>query len=500
MDPLVELAGLVADPGSRERLLERALDGLRAQIPYDLAAVFVLEDRQLRLIAAAGRLDGPEVRRHTLSLDAFPTMQRALTSRRPVALDHHHHASAEGDPYRGVLDLPDGHGCLVVPLFAGGHDLGIITLDRAACGVYPAEAVEMAGLYGQLVSLALLFARQADLLDRYRFRLQERNQTLVRATGGADVAIRRLEASRSPAMRRVVELARQAARSDIPLLVLGETGTGKEVLAQAIHAWSPRADGPFVRLNCAAIAEHLVESELFGHVRGAFTGATSDRRGHFASADGGTLLLDEVGEMPLVTQAKLLRVLQEGTFHPVGSDKPVRVDVRVIAATHRDLRRATEPRTFREDLYYRLSVFPLELPPLRDRPEDVGPVARTFLDELAERTGRGPWTLGDDALAALRGARWRGNVRELVNTLERATILVPAGAIGPTHLGLDPGSRDGGAGEPAAVPSFVEAERRYFERLLAASDGRITGAGGAAERAGLNPSTLRSKRQTHGVT
>jgi transcriptional regulator with GAF, ATPase, and Fis domain len=497
---LQQLAERASDPAALPEVLERALDALCEVVPYDLAAVFLLEGSTLRVVAAKGRLDGPAVRRHRLDLGHFPTIRRAIERRQPVALEVHHHSSDEGDPYDGVLDLPDGHACMVVPLYAGGRDLGIITLDRQVCEVYPAPTVALAGVYGQLVSLAMHVAEQAQLLARYRHRLKEHKNALVRETGGADVATGRLEATRSPAMRAVVTLARQAAGSDLPLLLQGETGTGKEVLAQAIHAWSPRADAPLVRINCAAIPHDLVESELFGHVRGSFSGAHADRRGHFQMADGGTLLLDEIGEMPTGTQAKLLRVLQEGTFHPVGAETAVTVDVRVLAATHRDLRAAVQAGTFREDLYYRLFVFPITLPPLRDRIEDVPWIARGVFDDLHARTGRGPWTLAPSALAALQNARWPGNVRELVNVLERATILQPHGTVEVAHLLLQPEpARDAPAPEPADLPSFDENERRYFRRLLHHTGGQIAGPGGAAERAGLAPSTLRSRLKKLGL-
>jgi transcriptional regulator with GAF, ATPase, and Fis domain len=237
---LSALTAKIASPGGLEEVLNRALEALREVIDYDLAAVFRLDDRELRLIAAAGPLDGPQVRQHRLRLERFPTIRRALATRRPIPLEAHHHGS-EGDPYDGVLDLPEGHSCMIVPLFTEDRDLGVITLDRSSCGVYPASAVTLAAVYGQLVSLALLFAQQTSELERYRHRLHERNRRLVLENGGADVAIARLEASTSKAMRRVVQIARQAAASDLPLLVVGETGTGKEVVARALHDSGARA-------------------------------------------------------------------------------------------------------------------------------------------------------------------------------------------------------------------------------------------------------------------
>ena len=526
---LHELAGLVAEQATTEDVLDRALDALGAVIPHDLAVVFRLDGDDLRPLAATGPLADPRVRGHHLSLARFPTIRRALELRRPVALTEHHHASEEGDPYDGLLDLPEGHSCMVVPLFAGARALGIITLDGQTCHRYSPEQTQLAGVYGQIVALALVGAEQAALLDRYRLQLREHNRLLTEEVGGADVAVQRLEGSADPSMRELVAMARQIALSHLPVLIQGETGTGKEVLAQAIHAWSPRAEAPLVKLNTSAIPENLVESELFGHVRGAFSGADRDRRGRFVTANGGTILLDEIGDMPLAAQAKLLRVLQEGTFEPVGSDRSVRVDVRVLAATNVDLHRAVREGRFREDLYYRLAVLPLHIPPLRERPHDVLHIATELLATEARRSRRGPWSLPAESRAALLAHPWPGNVRELLNVMERATLLCPRGPLLPTHLGLrsprgsalnvgpGPGPRAGvlppagnaprgpwpsapGPWEAPAsplpggpLPSFIDNERRYFERVLAETQGRIYGPGGAAAICGLKPTTLRSR-------
>lgn len=488
---LHELARLVATPHGVDDVMERALAALASVVPYDLAAVFRLEGDRLRLVAAAGPLAGPAVREHELELASYPTIRRALEVRRPVPLADHHHASHEGDPYDGVLDLPHGHSCMVVPLFAGDRSLGLITLDRSVCVPYPPHVVELAGVYGQLISLALLFADQAALLDRYRHQLKDQNQLLAEEVGEHDAA-RKLDAARSDSMRDLVRLARQVAASDLPVLIQGETGTGKEVLAQALHAWSSRVDGPFIKLNCAAIPENLVESELFGHARGAFSGANRERRGRFLTANGGTLLLDEIGDMPLAAQGKLLRVLQEGSFEPVGSDRPVKVDVRVLAASNIDLQQAVAEGRFREDLYYRIAVFPLALPSLRDRRIDIPGLAESLLDAEHRRSARGPWTLEPSALATLAHAPWPGNVRQLKNTLERATILRPAGRITALDLGLTPHKNEAPRLRPR-TPTWQQNERAYFRALLESTDNKLYGEGGAAQLAGLKPTTLRSK-------
>lgn len=499
---LHELSQLTSRPEALDELLTGALHALHRVVPYDLAALYLLDGDVLRVRAAEGALVSPEVRRHTLRLARFPTIRRALSTRTPVALEDHDHAT-EGDPYDGVVDLPHGHSCMVVPLYSGPRALGIITLDRSHCAVYPRQSVDLAGVFGQIVSTALVFAEQATLLDRYRHRLREHAANVEADSADGLDAVQALRASVAPSMVAVVRQLEVAARSDAPILLLGETGVGKEVVSRAIHAWSPRAPGPFVKLSCAAIPDNLVESELFGHVRGAFSGAHKVRQGRFATADGGTLLLDELGEMPLPSQARLLRVLQEGTFEPVGSDRTVTVDVRVVAATNVALREAVAAGRFREDLYYRLAVFPVELPPLRERPEDVVPIATSWLQARAQSRGRGPWTLSAAAAEALTQAPWPGNVRQLVNTLERATILCASGALEVHHLGLAtgaPGSRVVVSSDAAGpLPTFEEAETAYLKRLLAASGGKVYGPGGAAERAGLKPTTLQSKLKKRGL-
>jgi DNA-binding NtrC family response regulator len=275
------------------------------------------------------------------------------------------------------------------------------------------------------------------------------------------------------AMRQVFEVIRKVAETDLTVLIRGESGTGKELVAEALHQHSTRARGPFVAVNCAAISRELVESELFGHEKGAFTGADARRKGRFESASGGTIFLDEIGDMAPETQAKVLRVLQERRFERVGGSAPVEADVRVLAATHRDLEADVKRDRFREDLYYRLKVVEIEIPPLRERPEDVPALVDRFLGELAERLGRPKKTIRAAALARLAGFAWPGNVRELRNVVEQAAVLATGEAIEEADLRLP--DTDAGVPADAGAPdrSFAEAKRRTvldFERryLLAA--------------------------------
>jgi DNA-binding NtrC family response regulator len=242
---------------------------------------------------------------------------------------------------------------------------------------------------------------------------------------------------RSPAMEEVYRLIRKAGPSSATVLILGETGTGKELVASALHAAGPRASKPFIKINCGAIPEDLLEAELFGYEKGAFTGAVRDKPGKFELADGGSLFLDEVGEMSPAMQVKLLRVLQSGEFDHVGGTGSLSADVRIVAATHQDLKSAVAAKRFREDLYYRLNVLPVVLPPLRERREDIPALADFFLDRLARKNARAKPRLHPDALAALQAASWEGNVRQLENLLERLVVLMDGDELRPEHLPAD---------------------------------------------------------------
>ena len=259
-------------------------------------------------------------------------------------------------------------------------------------------------------------------------------------------------------------MAKQAASSDVTVLLLGETGTGKEVVARAIHRWSPRRSKPFIAVNCAALPEHLLENELFGHEKGSFTGAVKREPGKIEVAEGGTVFLDEIGDMPLPLQSRLLRVLQDQTFFRVGGTQSVRTNVRFIAATNKDIRRAIQQSTFREDLYYRLAVITVTLPPLRERMDDIPALAKHFLKRAANLGPHGPCTLSDHALRALQQYQWPGNVRELDNVLTRALILCSEDTLEPGHLHLaDSISHSPGDAETRSAP------RHYHERIDAYS-------------------------------
>ncbi len=295
---------------------------------------------------------------------------------------------------------------------------------------------------------------------------------------------------RSPALRHALGQVALVAPTDATVLVLGETGTGKELIARAVHERSARRARPFVKLNCAAIPSDLLESELFGHERGAFTGAVTRRAGRFELANGGTLFLDEVGDMPLDVQAKVLRVLQEQEFERLGATRTTKVDVRLVAATNRDLHEMMRAGTFRADLYYRLNVFPIELPPLRDRPEDIEPLVRHFVARFAPRMQRRIETIPDATLAALRRHPWPGNVRELENFVERSIILSSGTSLRAPLDKLSPRSSD----EPEPL-SLKATQRAHVARILAMTNGKIGGPSGAAALLGVKRTTLQSLMQ-----
>jgi formate hydrogenlyase transcriptional activator len=351
-------------------------------------------------------------------------------------------------------------------------------------------------------------------VERLKSRLQQENrylkQEIKEQVNSGEII------GTSPALQAALRKLALVAPTDSTVLIHGETGTGKELIARALHEQSPRKDRPMVKLNCSAISAGLVESELFGHVKGAFTGASDRRVGRFELADGGTLFLDEVSELPLETQAKLLRVLQEREFEPVGSSRTVRVDVRVIAATNRDLQTDADNKRFRTDLYYRLNVFPIELPSLRERPGDIETLARHFMQRMARKLGKPLVDIEPQTLARLRAHTWPGNIRDLQNTIERAAVLAPSDVLivdwelGPVARRA-PASATNGAGDhpsevvtkaPAGtdVLSLEALERQHIISVLKRTHGVIEGPKGAAHLLNLKPSTTRFRMKKLGIT
>ena len=390
------------------------------------------------------------------------------------------------------------------PLRFRGEVLGVLgVFTREQLGP---EEVAWLRLFADHAAVAISNARALEQIERLHRRLALENEYLREevkvAHGFGDMV------GESAALRKVIDQVGLVGPADTTALIYGESGTGKELIARALHERSRRKDSPMVKVNCGSVPRELFESEFFGHVKGAFTGAVRDRVGRFQLADRGTLFLDEVGEIPLDLQSKLLRVLQEGTFERVGDERSRKVDVRVIAATNRNLEREVEAGRFREDLYYRLSVFPIHAPPLRERVEDVPLLAAHFLTQASRRLGIPPLMIKERHVDALQRYRWPGNIRELMNVVERAAIAAQAGPLefdlpedssnGQRPLGATPSSK-GRAQEVLKYSALKHRERENLLAALEATHWRISGPAGAAKLLGLRPTTLASKIKVLGL-
>jgi len=410
----------------------------------------------------------------------------------------------------------------VLPLVARDRTVGVLGVDVPQfgpdCSPTPLE-VKRLEIFAAHAAMGLLHAHlyQASQQDRNRLRnlLRER-RTLRQQLLTLRDEVRTAYSfgpivGASDSIRRILAEVEQVATSDVTVLLLGETGTGKELIARALHERSSRAARPFVPVNCAALPEQLVESELFGHERGAFTDAHTRKPGRFELAHRGTLFLDEIGDLPLNAQAKLLRILQDGEVHRVGSTQSVKVDVRIVAATNQHLPTRVAERMFREDLYYRISVFPIRLPPLRERADDIPLLARHLATECARRLGKRITGIEQRAVDALRDYSWPGNVRELQNVIERAVILANGADITAGTIRLDrPCPPSGSAAmresgppstdsTPPVTRTMAEAERLAIVNALRSAEGRVSGPRGAAAVLGLKPTTLHAKMKKLGV-
>ncbi|MTW20604.1 sigma 54-interacting transcriptional regulator [Allochromatium palmeri] len=389
---------------------------------------------------------------------------------------------------------------LSIPLRVGGRVMGVIAFSAFHhTRDWPEDLIVRLKIVGEVFAQALARSRRETELaaalaeiTRLKERLEAENSYL-RQSGCARPAL--ALASRSPRFNQILDEIAQVAPTSATVLLLGETGTGKEVLADAIHGLSSRRERPLIKVNCAALPISLIETELFGREKGAYTGALARQPGRFELADGGTLFLDEIGELPPELQTKLLRVLQDGSFERVGGTRTIRVDVRLIAATNRHLADAVQAGDFREDLFYRLNVFPIALPPLRERREDIPWLAWEFIKQFSESMGKPIDHVAEDSMQALLDHHWPGNVRELRNLIERAMIL----ARGPTlHVALDHALA--ATTRLTMTDTLADNERAHILQILEQTRWRIRGAGGAAVRLGLKPTTLESRMKRLGLS
>ncbi|MGB5257765.1 MAG: sigma 54-interacting transcriptional regulator, partial [Woeseiaceae bacterium] len=432
-----------------------------------------------------------------VSMDQFPVFGKELMAHRPVRIDDVDRMPDEAGVDRVNLQRYEPKSFLALPMVVGGDTVGGMTCGRLAeQKAWSDQDVEDLTVFAELFANFVLRLKSRRALDNAMGQLKEAKERLeaenvylrneIELTHGFDEIV-----GRSDAVLHSLQLVEQVAPTKTPVLILGETGTGKELIARAIHELSERCDRPLVKVNCAALPANLIESELFGHEKGAFTGADGAKRGRFDLAHGSTLFLDEIGEIPLELQAKLLRVLQEGEFDRLGGSKTIKVDARLIVATNRDLAESVRDGQFRSDLYYRINTFPITLPPLRDRGKDIDMLAQHFVRVHAPRLGREVKEISADMMQQLRRYTWPGNVRELEGVVQRALI----SSVGPV-LNL---------AAPLAPPQEIEApaqapvsdlkliEREHIVAVLEDARWKISGSAGAAARLGIPPSTLRSK-------
>jgi hydrogenase-4 transcriptional activator len=397
---------------------------------------------------------------------------------------------------------------LVGPLVSEHGTCGVILLLATPAQHFTPLHQKMLQAILEPLAAALENDRRLREFTALREAAEADKQSLLRRLGRTEVTETIVGADGR--LRPVMERVALVGPSDAPVLILGETGSGKEVIARAIHTRSSRAAGPFIRVNCGAIPPDLIDSELFGHEKGSFTGAVGTRRGWFERADEGTLFLDEIGELPAAAQVRLLRVLQEGVFERVGGERSVKVDVRIVTATNRDLATMVQQGRFREDLWYRIAVFPIVLPPLREHPEDIAALAEHFARRAAVRFGLTPQLPSPQDIALLTNYAWPGNVRELTAVIDRAAILgagkrLEVGkALGliPWVYPLTPTTEPPPAAQPSLAPGCIAldaAMTQHIEATLEATHGRIEGPHGAAGLLGINPHTLRGRMRKLGI-
>jgi transcriptional regulator with GAF, ATPase, and Fis domain len=425
----------------------------------------------------------------------YPWLYSRLAALQPVAIDDTALFPDEAASVKRTCDALGIRSVLWAPFIVDEAVEGFLGFNALSHQRrWSEQTIRRLSLTGEAIGNALARAHTQVELERVNLELQADNRSL------REIAVSTPDFEgivwRSDALSAVLYQIEQVAKTDSTVLLLGETGTGKELIAQAVHSRSNRADRPLVTVNCAALPTTLIESELFGHVKGAFTGAVSKRIGRFELADRGTIFLDEIGDLPIELQPKLLRVLQEGEFEPLGSARTLKVDVRVIAATNADLTMAVEDGTFRADLFYRLNVFPITVPPLRKRRTDIPLLVWYFIDKHKRRLSTEIREVPPATMDWLCSYDFPGNVRELENIIERAVILSRGGRL---DLGIDLGSTEAAAGDATVGDTLAEVERAHISKVLEACDWRVKGKGNAAERLALHPNTLRFRMNKLGI-
>ncbi|WP_136513149.1 MULTISPECIES: sigma 54-interacting transcriptional regulator [Geomonas] len=478
--------------------VKRAFDYLREHFPLDEIYLDIMDSQlgAIRRIAHFANSDGEAAKEIVPLPELVWGWGQKLSG--PLIMD----ARALSGPAKMISELVElaGNSDLVLPLRVENELIGVLALRAYGEGRYNQGDAELLSTVADPFALALANALSYGEVLRYRDTLLDDNRflrsELVPRLGDEIIG-------GNSGLRNVMEMAQQIAPLSNTVLLMGETGTGKDVIANAIHFASSRKDGPFIKVNCGAISESLIDSELFGHEKGAFTGAITEKRGRFERADGGTIFLDEIGELPPQAQVRLLRVLQHKEIERVGGDRAIPVDIRVIAATHRNLEGMVAENQFREDLWFRLNVFPIIVPPLRQRREDVPALARHFVEVKCREFGiSSPPAIAPGVLERMMNYWWPGNVRELENLVERELIRYRGGQLKFDSLLLDEKS--------AKTPSISEeltggainldeAMAAHISKVLKMAKGKVHGPGGAAELLGINPNTLRGRMSKLGL-
>ncbi len=490
---LLEITNVLVSELDIRELFPSITACLRRVMPSEYSSLALLEQDGARLKNHALVFEGnPEIIPHgaTASLEETPA-GRAVETRRPVVLDAQELAEFKSPLARRLVDAGLRSLCCI-PLIARNRVLGTLNVGSRKESAFAPSDVDFLTQVASQAAIAIENATAFQQIAALKDQLAEEKLYLedeIRTEQNFGEII-----GDDPAFRKVLDQLATVAPTDASVLILGETGTGKELIARAIHELSGRRERTFVKLNCAAIPTGLLESELFGHEKGAFTGAIAQKVGRFELANKGTLFLDEVGDIPLELQPKLLRALQEHEFERLGGVKTIKVDVRLVSATNRDLAQMIAEREFRSDLYYRLSVFPLSLPPLRERTVDIPKLVRYFTQKYARRMNRPIETIPSAAMEALTGYAWPGNVRELENLIERAVILTRG-----TGLEIPLAELRAAADTPTPV-TLQDAERDHIRRVLEQAGGVVGGPNGAAARLGMKRTTLQSKMKKLGIS
>ena len=499
---LLELTNVLTSQRDTESLWQAIARQIRRVVPWDRAGI-VLYDRDVdafRFYAVVTSSETPVLNRDTLIPKKESAVGWVYEHRQTHVRPNLH---AEQVFFEDTYYLQEGLGRMInLPLIVHDTCLGTLNIGSVQTGEPDPEDLRFLQLVATQISFAIDHVRAYERIKRLSEQLSRENEYLaeeVRLSRNLGTMV-----GESAPFQQVLTLVKAVAPTNTTVLLLGETGTGKELLARAIHDLSPRQAKPFVRVNCAGLPAGLVESELFGHERGAFTGADQRRVGRFELANKGTLFLDEIGEMPLEAQAKLLRVLQDGLVDRVGGTQPVPVDVRIVAATNADLSHAIAKGGFRSDLFYRLHVFPVSIPPLRERRQDIRLLAQHFLRQAAAKLKRPNVTLDPLSLDRLVKYDWPGNIRELQSVIERAVILAQSMTVEIDERFLPPlnSLREPSRESPMVPPAqanLVELERHHILSVLKNTAWRIYGAQGAAQQLGLNPETLRSRLRKLGI-